>query len=312
MGICEAKHKKDVPDLSYDFLTKHKHQKDGLDVYKPKKIISSYDQIKCPLCKFKLPTEEYIIIENKLNEGSENDLLRLINDYNEEASRIDILDNINTLESKYNQIQSCSKKIQANRYYKHICTNNEACQRMNNQEIYIDLCVNSNIDNFGNKLKIDPNRLKDDENYRNKYINDKKDEHIKYMRKRRKAEIENKYRPHFDEYCFQKEIYDFERIKMMINDVYKEKEPQNPYPNNPNLITFPMGPDPSQIYWSQESNFRYSATKKKLKEFVEDFTGKEMYDNPIMMQDWEKEEFKKFILNNEPEYNELLDIESKY
>ena len=48
------------------------------------------------------------------------------------------------------------------------------------------------------------------------------------------------------------------------------------------------------------------------KEFVEDFTGEKMYDNPIMMQDWEKEEFKKFILNNEPEYNELLDIESNY
>lgn len=309
MGICEIDRPKKVPDLSYDFLVKSEQQKDGLDVYKPREIITFYEQIKCPLCKIKFTEEEYSIISDKLNTASEKHLQKLISDYNTEASRIDILDNINTLESIYNLIQNCSKNIKANRYYKHTCTNNEICKRMNNQEIYIDLCINSDIDNFDNRLFIDPNRLKDDENYRNKYINDKRDEHIKYMRKRRKAEIENKYRPQFEEYCFQKEIYDFEKVKMMIEAVHKKTEPENPYLNNPHLLQFPSGPDPSQIYWSNESNFQYSATKKKLKEFAEDYTGKIMYDNPIMMHDWEKEEFKKFILKHEPEYSELLGIE---
>ena len=56
------------------------------------------------------------------------------------------------------------------------------------------------------------------------------------MRKRRKAEIENKYRPQFEEYCFQKEIYDFEKVKMMIEAVHKKTEPENPYLNNAHLI----------------------------------------------------------------------------
>ena len=139
MGICEIDRPKKVPDLSYDFLVKSEQQKDGLDVYKPREIITFYEQIKCPLCKIKFTEEEYSIISDKLNTASEKHLQKLISDYNTEASRIDILDNINTLESIYNLIQNCSKNIKANRYYKHTCTNNEICKRMNNQEIYIDL-----------------------------------------------------------------------------------------------------------------------------------------------------------------------------
>ena len=87
-----------------------------------------------------LPEEEYTIIEEKINKGGENKLLDLIVYYNREAETEDKINNISELEDIYNQIKDYSKKIENNRYYKHICTNNELCQRMNNQEIYIDLC----------------------------------------------------------------------------------------------------------------------------------------------------------------------------
>ena len=70
-----------------------------------------------------------------------------------------------------------------------------------------------------------------------------------------------------------------------------------------------MKPDHLGIYLAHECNFRFSITKKKLKEFIEDLTNEKIYGYPIVMYDWEKEEFKKFILEREPEYYDYLNID---
>ena len=67
--------------MNYNFLIKKEEKKDGLDVYMPKTSISSFSQIKCPLCKCDLPEEEYRIIEKKLSLFEENNLLKLIEYY---------------------------------------------------------------------------------------------------------------------------------------------------------------------------------------------------------------------------------------
>lgn len=68
------------PDTDYDFLIKKEEQKDGLYVYKPKSVIKYTYQIKCPLCKCRLSDKEDEILQNKLNNVSENRLmLKLIN-----------------------------------------------------------------------------------------------------------------------------------------------------------------------------------------------------------------------------------------
>ena len=308
MGICESGHNRpfeeEVPDLEYDFLIKKDDQKDGLDIYKPKSIINYSSQIKCPLCKYKLSQEEYLIIDNILNIGNENEFFNLIYEYNKEASRIDILDNINILESIYIKIKNYSKILEKNRYYKH------KCQRINNQEIYIDIFYSSIIYNFDKELNIDINKLRTDENYKLNYINNKRNEYIKYTKKKKKIEIENQYINQFEEKNFQKEKHDFERITMMIQHLYEnEKERQPKYDNNPYLVPIDMKPDPLGIYLAHECNFRFSITKKKLKEFIEDLTNEKIYDYPIVMYDWEKEEFKKFILERESEYYDYLNID---
>ena len=173
MGICNETYiieNTPKPDLNYDFLIKKNEQKDLLDIYKPKEVIHFSKQIKCPLCKIMLPEEERKIIEDKLNFGGEKKLLSLINKFNNEVESKLNINNIIELENIYIQIQNYFKTIEENRFYKHICRNNDICNRTNNQEIYIDLCTDSIKDNLENLLKIDINKLKTDQNYKNKYL----------------------------------------------------------------------------------------------------------------------------------------------
>ena len=316
MGMCcesssSNEEKKSLPDINYDFLMKKEIQKDGLDVYKPKNCISSSSQIKCPICKCNLLEEEYIMINNQLNLANENYLLQLINNFNDEVKSPYKIDNINDLEIIYNQIRECAKAIEDNRYYKHVCTNNELCQRNENQEIYIDLCSLSNLDNFQNILSIDIDRLKTDENYRNKYLNEKAVIYDIYTKKQRKYQIEEKYRPEFERNTFEKEQYDYERITMLIKQIYEDDlaRAKMIYPNIPGMIPFDYNPNPSGFWYAHETNFKYSGTRKKLKKFIEDLTGENMYDVIVVMEKWEYEEFQKYILEREPDYEELINIQ---
>ena len=47
---------------------------------------------------------------------------------------------------------------------------------------------------------------------------------------------------------------------------------------------------------------------KKLKKFIEDLTGENMYDVIVVMEKWEYKEFQKYILERESDYGELINI----
>ena len=310
MGICCESlcgtngPKNSIPDKNYDFLIKTEIQKDGLEVYKPEYCIYSSTQIKCPICKCRLLEEEYIILDNQLNLANEKILFQLIDKFNDEVKAPYKIDNINDLEIIYNQIRECVKTIEDNRYYKHICSNNDLCQRKENQEIYIDLCSFSNLDNLQNNLSIDIDKLKTDENYKNKYLNSKAIIHNIYTKKQKKREIEEKYRPEFERNTFEKEQYEYNRITMFIKQVYEgELARQNlTFPNTPNMIPFINKPNPSGFWYSHENNLKYSVTRKKLKKFIEDLTGEKMYDVIVVMENWEYKEFQKYILERESDF----------
>ena len=126
----------EVPDNNYDFLQKKDEQKDGLDVYKPKSVVYYASEIKCPLCKCRLPKQEIEIIKNILDVPSKKKLDRLFNKYNQEADAEYKIDNIKDLEAIYNEIQETVKTIEEKRFYKHTCVRNEICKRTQNQDIY--------------------------------------------------------------------------------------------------------------------------------------------------------------------------------
>ena len=275
MGNCESfcggnGQKKPFREQNYDFLVKKDIQKDGLDVYQPKESIYSSTQIKCPLCKYDLPEEEYLIINNKLSLVNETKLLDLQNNFNFEVESPDKIDNINELEIIYEQIINCIKSIEDNRYYKHICTNNELNQEIENQEIYIDLCSLSNLDNIKNNLSVDIERLKTDENYKNNYLRNKEEKYNNYIKKERKRQIENKYRPEFEKKTSEKEQYEYEITTMFIKQVYEGEMARINSINNNNPVIPGMlpydpyisKPNPSGFYYGHETKFRYSGSKK--------------------------------------------------
>lgn len=183
-GACT---KEDVPDKDYDFLIKQENQKDGIDLYKPKSTINYSYEIKCPLCKIMLASEERQKIQNILSTGSERLLDSIIKDYNKEADSVDKIDNIDKLEAIYKKMEEIAKTIEEMRFYKHSCTRNDICQRKENQDIYIDLCFNSPQEKMEKDLKVDLNKLKTDENYKNKYLSDRQiayENHIRRVQKR--------------------------------------------------------------------------------------------------------------------------------
>ena len=194
-----------IPDENYDFLIKQEEQKDGLDVYKPKEMLKYAEQLKCPLCKIHFSKEERSEINNILNTRSENKLIDIIGEYNREADSVIKVNNIAELEVKYNKIQDFIKVIEANRYHKHICKSNDICQRKENQDVYIDLCFTSPQNMIEKEMKIDFNKLKNDEEYRNNYLSEKEVAHNNYIRKKKRKEIENEYIDEFNKYTFQKE-----------------------------------------------------------------------------------------------------------
>ena len=295
----------EVPDNNYDLLVKKDEQKDGLDVYKPKSIVYYASEIKCPLCKCRLPEQELEIIENILDVSSETKLKRLFNKYNQEADAANKIDNIKDLEAIYNEIQETVKTIEEKRFYKHTCIRNEICKRTQNQDIYIDLCFGEPKENIDKNLKVDLNKLKTDENYRNKYLSNKKVAYQKYMREQKISQIESEYQDEFEGMTFRKEQNKYEWATRTIKESYRrhcEIEDRK----GPMEIRFEF--QASQEWYKEKGTFKYSSTKKKLKRFIEDLTGQSINDN-VTMQDREYKEFQKYIIEREPEYAELLNGE---
>lgn len=297
-----------IPDKNYDFLIKKQEQKDSLDIYKPKNIVNSSSEIKCPLCKIILSDEENSVIENKLDIGGEYKLYSLINNFNRDShnewNKVDSpekIDNISELENIYNQIQNYFKIIEENRFYKHIC------KRTNNQEIYIDLCTDYFKDNLEKILYVDINKLKLDKNYKNKYLESRRISYFNYIKQMKKKEIENKYKDEFESITLRKDEQRLEFCKYCIQNEYEDdlRRKQQAY-NTEYCHEIIIVTSASQFFLSNEKNLLYSASKKKLKEFIENLTGENIY-HKIYIEPFEKEEFEAFILEREPEYFELLD-----
>ena len=300
-GACTIE---DAPDPTYNFLVKQEDQKDGLELYKPRSSINYVSEIKCPLCKCPLSKEESQTLQNIFNNGNENKLLRLINDYNQEADNVNEIDNIKELEAKYNKVQEMAKIVEANRYYKHTCTKNDICKRTANQDVYIDLCFDSPKNLIAEAMKIDLNKLKNDENYKNNYLNERKITYAKNMLKKKKREIEDEYRDEFDEMMFEKEYNKYEWATRNIRDAY-QRHLDFEGRKGPNDIKFDF--NASNEWYKEKGTLKYSVTKKKLLNFIKNLTGQNINDN-VIMQDSEYKEFQKFILEREPDYQELLKI----
>ena len=309
-GCCsEPKTNEDRPLMSYDFLIKKDEKKDGLDVYKPKSIIRSNDEIRCPLCKCKMPNEDKTIIQNKIKSGGERYLFDIINKYNREVDTNMKLADINALENIYNEIQRFCTFIGPNRYFKHTCTRNNICRRATNQDIYIDLYCNSSKNCYEEYLKIDIRKLKTDENYRNDYIKKKEIAYEKYIKRVRKIQIENEYRADFEEYIFNKEKYEYYSNTSFIKFKYKYQLSLKPGeygydPNSPDL-------NATSIFRANVGIYFYTGTKKRFKQFLQNLTGQriDVYEPYyIIMRDKELNEFKEYILQREPEYSELKDL----
>ena len=153
----------DIPDENYNFLIKQEEQKDGLDIYKPKEIIQYAEKLKCPLCKINLSEGERSEINDILFTRCEKVLINKIYEYNREANSVTKINNIEELELKYYEMQDFIKVVETNRYYKHTCKNNDICQRNENQDVYIDLCFTSPQSRVEKDMKVDFNKLKNDE-----------------------------------------------------------------------------------------------------------------------------------------------------
>ena len=153
-------------------------------------------------------------------------------------------------------------------------------------------------------MKIDFNRLKTDENYKNNYLNDREILYVKSLLRQKKKEIEDEYRDEFEEMTFKKEQNMYEWAKRNIKDAY-QRHLEFEGRKGPMDIKFEF--QASNEWYKEKGTFKYSATKKKLLRYIENLTGQNINDN-VIMQEREYEEFQQFILKREPDYAELLKI----
>ena len=152
--------------------------------------------------------------------------------------------------------------MEQNRYHKHTCTKNELCQRANDQSIYLDLCSIDNINNYiENNLKINLNKLKNDINYRNEYLQNKKIHNDLYLKKQRKLEIERLYKSGFEEYTFNLEepLYRHIISNIELELGYYQREIEN----NPYAID--TRPTANSIWQIKSRDLKYSSSKKNWK-----------------------------------------------
>ena len=240
-----------------------------------------------------------------LYNGGEKLLESIIGDYNREVDSFDKLDNIDSLEAIYKKMEEITKVIEENRFYKHTCTRNEICQRTQNQDIYIDLCANSPQEKMEKELKVDFKKLKTDENYKNEYLIERKIAYEIYIKMKQKRAIEDEYRSEFEALTFQKESYMYDSVTRNIRSNY-ERHMELEARKGPMEIRFNF--NASNEWYKEKGSFNYSGTKKKLLRFIENLTGQNINDR-VQMSNKEYKEFQKYILERDPDYYELINIE---
>ena len=60
------------------------------------------------------------------------------------------------------------------------------------------------------------------------------------------------------------------------------------------------------LWYTYEYQFHYSGSRKKLQNFIEENTNQTLYGINTKMENWEYEEYQKFILEREPQYSEFM------
>lgn len=167
------------------------------------------------MCKFSLPEEENIIIDTILKTGILK-LYHLINRYNDLTTSYERIDIFEDLEKIYLEMDEPKKQIEPNRYYKHICTKNQICQRSEDQAIYIDLIKQEVNYNFDNELNYDPEKLKTDQNYKDNIVKKRIEVYNSIMKKQRKKEIERMYIQEFEAHLIDKDHAGIYKAKQEI------------------------------------------------------------------------------------------------
>ena len=151
-------------------------------------------------------------------------------------------------------------------------------------------------------MKVDFNKLKNDEEYRNNYLREKEVAYNNFIREKKRKQIENEYIDEFNDYTFQKERSMYESTIRNIKNNYQNhiriENMKGPYE-----ITFPF---PASNEWYKEKNvFKYSGNQKRVLNYIVNLTGQNINDN-ITMGKNEYKEFQKFILERDPDYEDYL------
>ena len=197
-------------------------------------------------------------------------------------------------------MQDFIKVVETNRYYKHTCKNNDICQRNENQDVYIDLCFTSPQSRVEKDMKVDFNKLKNDEEYRNNYLREKEIAYNNYIKDKKRKQIEDEYIDEFNKYTFKKEqnLYDFVIIGVKANYLHhiQTLKSQSPYPSQFSAST---------EWFKHMYDFKYSGTKKRFINYVQNLTGQNINEY-ITMGELEYEEFQTFILERDPDYKNLF------
>lgn len=300
-GCCGVKTLEDTGDPNYNFFKKQNDIKDGLEVYK---VIDYMDyiglnQLRCPLCKYLLPSEEKKIIKEKLDKG-EYKLLIIAQEYNRKTKTFNKIDIFDELDKIYKRFEEIKINIEEYRYYKHTCKNNKQCNREKDQDIYLDL-LSKEIDfNYDNFLLYEHQRLKTDQNYKNKILSERKDKYEAEMKEKKKIEIERTYLPQFENYTLQKEIVAYNQAIESVEFRYKGDHPE------PGSYAYQTANPSARFCWLGVENYCvYSGNKKKIIQYIERLYG-ESIDFTPGMSDSEYEEFQQFIEEVNSEYSSLL------
>ena len=183
MGLCSGQGKSDI-NPNYNTFIKRDELKDGLELYKTKEYIYSIQQIRCPIIKDKLSFEENTKLETQINYADKN-LIELFDKYNNLINNIYQVDIFSELDMLNNKIESAIKKLEENRYFLHVCKN---------QQIYLDISIFDINYNFNDKI-IDKRYIfenwKNNLNVKNKLLEERG---INYLKRKEQDEIEKRER----------------------------------------------------------------------------------------------------------------------
>ena len=194
------------------------------------------------------------------------------------------------------------KKLEENRYYKHICTKNQICQRNTDQAIYIDLIKQEVNYDFDNLLNYDHKKLRTDQNYKDDIIKKRTNKYNLEMKKQRKKELERIYLPAFEAYTIKKEDTGIYRAKTDIKFSWDMRPKPGDFMYNENQKVTARG-----LWLTSNYHVHYSASKRLIMKYIQQLTGEDIsFSYGIGMSPNEYKEFQDFIIERSSEYSTLI------